>query len=294
MHGDEVVGRELMLYLSRYLAENYAGDTRIRNLLDHSRVRIIPSMNPDGFEKEQRHNADDIDLNRDFPDFTSDDRDTPKGRAIETQAVMALHAKHPFVLAANFHGGEVCFNMPWDTKDNFRQSERFGDDPLMVRMARKYADANRTMRANSGGSFERGVTYGYEWYEVDGGMQDWSIHYRASTHGTVELSYAKWPPASQLPRFWDENRESMISYLENGLYGFHLRIVSAEGEPVAKPTVKIASLGRDLTYATHHLHRTALPGAQTVRISAPGYAPFEKTLEPSNFDGSYQTIVLQR
>lgn len=294
MHGDEVVGRELMLYLSRYLAENYAKDGRIQSLLDHARIRIIPSMNPDGFEKEQRYNAEDVDLNRDFPDFTSDNRDTPDGRAIETKAIMALHYKHIFVLSANFHGGEVCFNMPWDTKDNFRQSDRFGDDALMVRMARKYADSNRTMRANSGGSFERGVTYGYEWYEVDGGMQDWSIHYRASTHGTVELSYAKWPPANQLPRLWDENREAMISYLENGVYGFHFRIIDSAGEPVTKATVKIASLGRDLTYEDHLVHRTALPGSQMVRITAPGYAPYEKTMEPSIFGGAYQTIVLQR
>ena len=294
MHGDEVVGRELMLYLGRYLVENYANDSRIRSLLDHSRIRIIPSMNPDGFEKEQRYNSDDVDLNRDFPDFTSDNRDTPQGRALETQAVMALHNKNQFILSANFHGGEVCFNMPWDTKDNFRASDRFGDDPLMVRMARQYANANRTMRANSGGSFERGVTYGYEWYEVDGGLQDWSIHYRASTHATVELSYAKWPPASQLPRFWEENREAIITYLENGLYGFHFEIVNTDGQPVKNVTVKIASLGRELTYPSQFIHRTALPGPQAVRMTAEGYAPLDTTLEPWIFHGNYQKVTLKR
>jgi hypothetical protein len=207
---------------------------------------------------------------------------------------MALHNKNRFILSANFHGGEVCFNMPWDTKDNFRASDRFGDDPLMVRMARQYANANRTMRANSGGSFERGVTYGYEWYEVDGGLQDWSIHYRASTHATVELSYAKWPPASQLPRFWEENREAMITYLENGLYGFHLEVVNTNGQPVRNVTVQIASLGRDLTYPSQFIHRTALPGPQSVRLSAEGYAPLETTLEPSIFHGTYQKVVLKR
>jgi hypothetical protein len=294
MHGDEVVGRELMLYLSRHLTANYSLDSRIKNLVDHARIFIVPSLNPDGFEKEQRYNADDVDLNRDFPDFTSDNHDTPEGRAIETEAMMSLHQKHHFILAANFHGGEVCFNMPWDTKYNDRADQRFGDDLLMRRLARQYADANKTMRANHGGSFDRGVTYGYEWYEVDGGLQDWSIHYRESTHGTVELSYAKWPPANQLPKFWDENREALVSYLENGLFGVHIRVQDILGAPIHGARIKTGSLQREVTYPTAKIHRPALRGVQGMRITAPGFAPVEKTIEPSTFDGTYQAIILEK
>lgn len=294
MHGDEVVGRELMLYLSRHLTKAYGHDPRVTTLVDRARIFIIPSLNPDGFEKEQRYNAAEIDLNRNFPDFTADDRDEAEGRGIETQAMMAFQARHHFVLAANFHGGEVCFNMPWDTKENYRADQRFGDDLVMQKMAHQYADANRTMRANSGGSFERGVTYGYEWYEVNGGLQDWSIHYRASTHATIELSYAKWPPANQLPKFWAENLDSMLSYLENGLFGVHLHVQDAKGTPIEGATIRVASLPRSVTYPTAAIHRTALPGLQVVRVTAPGFVTVERTLEPWVFDGTYQTLVLNR
>src|SRR5690606_15719168 len=123
------------------------------------------------------------------------------------------------VAALNFHGGEVCFNMPWDTQPNRRSDQRFGDNALMSLVARRYAESNATMRANT--YFDRGVTYGYEWYEVDGGMQDWSIHYRESFHATVELSRAKRPSSSSLPGIWAENQEAMLAYLENSLRGYH-------------------------------------------------------------------------
>lgn len=48
MHGNEVVGKELMLQLIAHLINGYDIDPRIRWLLDNTNVHIMPSMNPDG------------------------------------------------------------------------------------------------------------------------------------------------------------------------------------------------------------------------------------------------------
>lgn len=53
MHGDESVGRELMVFLAKYLLYNYGKDQRVTRLVNNTDIFIMPSLNPDGFEKSR-------------------------------------------------------------------------------------------------------------------------------------------------------------------------------------------------------------------------------------------------
>jgi murein tripeptide amidase MpaA len=51
MHGNEVLGRELLLHLASYLCEQFlADDPEIQKLIDLTRIHLLPSMNPDGWQ----------------------------------------------------------------------------------------------------------------------------------------------------------------------------------------------------------------------------------------------------
>jgi len=51
MHGNEVLGRELLLHMANYLCERYlANDPDIQKLISLTRIHLLPSMNPDGWQ----------------------------------------------------------------------------------------------------------------------------------------------------------------------------------------------------------------------------------------------------
>lgn len=141
MHGNEVVGLEMLLHLTEYLLTST--DSQVIELMNRSRIWIMPSMNPDGLEMSMygdcsstrgrlfsdinkiskflcvvilfyfRYTLNNIDLNRNFPDYY-DASLASSTRAQETSAIMSWLTQVPFVLSANYHGGSFVINTPLD------------------------------------------------------------------------------------------------------------------------------------------------------------------------------------
>jgi len=102
MHGNEPLGMELCLKLIHLLAENYGSDERITNLVAETEIWIMPLMNPDGYVKNERRNAQGSDLNRTFPDQFTDPYNIPEGHPVEVQRVMNWAFNHSSVLSQIF------------------------------------------------------------------------------------------------------------------------------------------------------------------------------------------------
>lgn len=50
MHGNEVVGREMLVLLTQLIVENYKLNDRITKLVDTTRMHFMYSLNPDGYD----------------------------------------------------------------------------------------------------------------------------------------------------------------------------------------------------------------------------------------------------
>jgi predicted deacylase len=211
MHGDEIVGREMMVRLVKDLLAGYGKDPQITNLLDRVQIYIMPSMNPDGAFAAKRGNGKNVDLNRDFPDFsTRDNTEALEGRQPETQAVMKWQQSRNFVLSANFHGGAEVVNYPWDTI-----ATKFEKEDYIKELSLEYAGLSLYIAAST--AFKNGITNGYAWYEVNGGMQDWSIHWRKDLQITVEVSDDKWPAYTTVDYYYNQNKPALLKFIERAL-----------------------------------------------------------------------------
>lgn len=224
MHGDEITGRELTQFWIKDLLEGYGNDPAITELVNNTELYIMPSMNPDGSKRRVRGNANSVDLNRNFPDWTRGDANSSRNRQPETQAVMSFQSGRQFSLSANFHGGAVVVNYPWDST-----YDRHPFDELIKGFSLEYASLNPEMRSSR--EFKDGVTNGADWYRVVGGMQDWSYVFHNDLQVTIELSEMKWPRYSDIAGFYKDNKDSMFvfSKLIHQGAGFKIKNSSTDG-----------------------------------------------------------------
>lgn len=273
MHGDEPVGMELTLYLIRYLTDNYGSDSRITHLINEIELWIMPLMNPDGLGQQNRMNAQGFDLNRSFPDRVSDPINTVTGRPIEVQHIMNWQFHHSPVLGANFHGGALVVNYPFDSDpDYWATYSKTPDDDVFIQMSLTYSSANLSMFNNP--EFYHGITNGIAWYIVFGGMQDWNYVWMGCHEVTLEVCNEKAPNILDIPKLWNENRESMIAYMEWALKGIRGIVTDSATHTPLPATIRV--VGRDHNVFTDpdvgNYHRILLPGIYTIEVSSKGYA----------------------
>ncbi|XP_029450798.1 probable carboxypeptidase X1 [Rhinatrema bivittatum] len=185
MHGNEVVGRELLLNLMQYMCQEYnKGNPRIVQLVTETRIHLLPSMNPDGYEQAYKLGSElsgwavgrwtyfGHDLNHNFADLNTPLWDAEDNELIpekfpnhyipipeyyifpnatvatETRAVIDWMQKIPFVLSANLHGGELVVTYPFDMARSYWKAKEMtptADDAVFRWLATVYASTNRAM-----------------------------------------------------------------------------------------------------------------------------------------------------
>ncbi|KAJ4757213.1 Carboxypeptidase D [Rhynchospora pubera] len=274
VHGDEPVGRELLMRLANWLCDSYMKDPLANLIVEKVHLHLLPSMNPDGFALRRRGNANNVDLNRDFPDQFFPINDVESMRQPETIAIMNWLKKEHFTASASLHGGALVANYPWDgSQDKRNKYYACPDDAAFQFMATVYSRSHYNMSLSK--EFPGGIINGAFWYPIYGGMQDWNYIHGGCFEITLEISDIKWPKAKELDVLWEHNRMSMLTLIASLVKaGVHGRVFSGEtGFPLPASviveginyTVRASSIYGDY-------HRILAPrGSYKVIASMPGY-----------------------
>lgn len=314
IHGNEAVGRELLLHLIEHLTTNYGRDQYVTSLVDSTRIHILPAMNPDGFELARegdcqgvqgRYNANGQDLNRNFPDLFKKGRSTPQA---ESLAMERWLSSTQFVLSGCLHGGALVASYPFDNKahnglvDQLRgfQASVTPDDDMFRQLALTYSRNHRTMHKGEAcflgdSRFRDGITNGAQWYYLAGGMQDFNYVWNGVMEVTLEVSCCKYPRSNQLPQFWEDNREALLRYLGEAHRGVKGIVTDASGRPVSGAKIQVA--GREFGFKTTsqgEFWRLLMPGDYRLIVEADGYQPITQSFSVSGDQPTILNLSLSR
>lgn len=297
MHGDEITGFPIMMRLIDHLLTGYGTNTEITTILNNTEIFICPLANPDGSYRNignvtmnsanntaTRANANNVDLNRNYPDPIDGIHPDNIAFQPETLAFMNFEKNRNFVLAANYHGGAEIVNFPWDTSNtpNTANFSYHPHDNYFKFVSKEYAQTCQIADNNSGymddventGQFP-GTTNGAAWYSVYGGRQDWNNFFNHNKEVTIEISATKFPSAANLPYYWERNRQALLNYLKQANYGLHGTVKDASGNPVnAKIYISaLDNMGSWIkTGPLGDFHKVQIAGTYSVIFEAPGYA----------------------
>ena len=283
IHGDETTGWMLMLRWIDYLLENPTLP-ECANILENVDLYVGPNTNPDGtyhggnnsVNGATRYNANGVDMNRNYAYPHGSAHPDGNPYAQETEWFMQFAQENNFVMAANYHGGAEVMNYPWDNTYTLH-----ADDQWYQLISHEYADLCHAVSSGYMTDYNNGITNGAQWYMIGGGRQDYMNGYAECRELTIECSNTKCPNASQMPTFWNYNKNAIFAFVNQCLNGIHGTVVDAASKaPIDGATITL--VGHDDQYSTvstqlpaGDFHRPVKAGTYNVRITKNGYQAYE-------------------
>ncbi|MGH0169180.1 UNVERIFIED_CONTAM: hypothetical protein FKN15_056392 [Acipenser sinensis] len=189
MHGNEPVGRELLLHFIDLLVSQYGKMKTITSLVHNTRIHILPSMNPDGFEMS-------------VPGACS---------GVDGSLPTLLLGTGPNKVWPGYIYTRGL-NKPYIGKSSYTKSP---DDDVFRYLASIYSINHRRMFKGNlcKMSFPGGVVNGASWYTLIGSLQDYGYIWTHCYELTIEVSCCKYPSAERLQFYWAENKKALIQFI---------------------------------------------------------------------------------
>ncbi|XP_052393456.1 carboxypeptidase D isoform X2 [Carassius gibelio] len=306
LHGNEFIGRAILLNLVEYLCRTYGEDPLVTRLVNSTIIHIMPSMNPDGYELALKvfkkrvsgdlsnighDNSHQVDLNANFP------KESRSGNTVqaETEAVINWIKAHFFVLTASIRGGfrGVVYPSSLDSVDEdmfksvaetyYMKSQAFQEPQA--------CDVPRT-RERKGTKHHRPVASGTD-------MLTWAYHSTDTLAVDIGLSCELLPPEKLLSEYWEKNHGALLHFIQQ-VHFFVSGVVTdgQSGKGIANATVMVEGSGHHVhTSSTGQYWRPLAPGSYQITASASGYTPvsvsvhvLKTRVEPVDFKLNRDTL----
>jgi len=253
-HAREWISVEVPFLIGKYLVENYATNSEIKELVDQSEIWIIPLVNPDGLEysihfyrywrKNMRDNGDGsygVDLNRNYGfkwgydnagsspiPFSGTYRGKSPFSEPETQAIRDLFTQKNFQALITYHSYSQVILYSWGyTKE---PSYKNG---LLANLAK---EMSALMEPVNGRLYEYGQA-GDFFYLTNGDTTDWSFGVYGIPSYTIEL-----PPVDQIHGgFFNAEEDINSIFIENlpsALYLIDWAIQQKQDKAKGKTTLR--------------------------------------------------------
>jgi hypothetical protein len=218
-------------------------------------------VNPDGRVNMTRENNNGVDLNRDWGYMWDAWGGSNNAFSqVESKALRGCSYDNQFVVHTTYHSGTEYISCPW----SYRASVPYDMDRIL-QLAGLYSDVSgyANMEYGQGSS---GM------YFINGSTKDSNYGAMGSISWSMEISYDKQPPASQILTYYNYNVPSMLAMIEYCGYGIEGLVTDAvSGDPVAASIFVENYLPCFTDPIVGDYHKYLLEGTYDILVKANGY-----------------------
>ncbi|MCF7793300.1 MAG: carboxypeptidase regulatory-like domain-containing protein [Candidatus Cloacimonetes bacterium] len=261
IHGDEIGGPENIIRFARDICLDYGTDPAITDLVDNREIWLYYMVNPDGRAAMSRYNNNGVDLNRDAG-YMWDAWGGSSGpfSQIESKYLRDATFSRQFVVHTTYHSGTESISCPWSYR-----SSQCPDYAHIMQLAGHYSSVSGYANL----PYYQGNT---GMYAINGSTKDTNYGAMGSISWSMEISYDKQPPTSQLMLYYNRNKPSMLAMVEYAGYGLEGVVTDANtGDPVTANVFINDYFPCYTDPAVGDYHKYVLPGTYNITVVANGY-----------------------
>ncbi|MBN2803621.1 MAG: hypothetical protein JXR91_11040 [Deltaproteobacteria bacterium] len=176
IHGNECLSASMVLTIIDAISGGVNSSDEFLEVSSKAVFVFVPLVNPDGHDDipAQRYNKNGVDLNRNFS-FAWSASGTINGNdpfsEPESKAIRDLSVDNNFVLGLSYHTNANYVNSPWNYIPFYPL-----DEELIAEIGNTYAAQT-----------DYNVTFGWDWYQISGDVNDWSLGTNGTFDWTIEL-----------------------------------------------------------------------------------------------------------